>query len=189
VHYAYAFATSISAFSGAAADPGRGVVGKADRAVEPDEEDGHVSITPTGGIMTTRNDYNRQVVEEFRANGGKVGGMWEGTPLLLLTTTGARSGERRITPMGYLPDGDRLLVWASNGGAPTHPDWYHNLVVHPHVTVEVGTQTFDAIAVVTEASERERLWTKAVQCYPILAEHQAKTTRQFPLIALSRRAS
>ncbi len=72
--------------------------------------------------MTTRNDYNRQVVEEFRANGGKVGGMWEGTPLLLLTTTGARSGERRITPMGYLPDGDRLLVWASNGGAPTHPD-------------------------------------------------------------------
>jgi deazaflavin-dependent oxidoreductase (nitroreductase family) len=139
--------------------------------------------------MTTRNDYNRQVVEEFRANGGKVGGMWEGTPLLLLTTTGARSGERRITPMGYLPDGDRLLVWASNGGAPTHPDWYHNLVAHPQVTVEVGTQTFDAIAVVTEERERERLWTKAVQCYPILAEHQAKTRRQFPLIALSRRAS
>ena len=139
--------------------------------------------------MTTRNDYNRQVVEEFRANGGKVGGMWEGTPLLLLTTRGAKSGERRITPMGYLPDGDRLIVWASNGGAPTHPDWYHNLVAHPEVTVEVGTETFDAIAVVTEDAERDRLWTKAVERYPILAEHQAKTTRQIPVIALSRRES
>jgi len=113
--------------------------------------------------MTTRNDYNRQVIEEFRANGGKVGGVWEGTPLLLLTTTGAKSGERRITPMGYIPDGDRLIVTASNGGAPTRPDWYHNLVAHPEVTVEVGTETFDAIAVVTEDSERDRLWTKEVE--------------------------
>lgn len=74
------------------------------------------------------NDYNRRLIEEFRAHGGKAGGMWEGTPLLLLTTTGARSGERRTTPMGYLPDGDRLIVWASNGGSPTHPGWYHNLL-------------------------------------------------------------
>ncbi len=139
--------------------------------------------------MTNRNDYNLQVIEEFRANGGKVSGPYEHTPLLLLTTTGAKSGERRITPMGYLPDGDRLLVFASYGGAPTHPDWYHNLVAHPEVTVEVGTETFDAIAVVTEDSERDRLWTKAVEWYPFLAETQAKTTRQIPVIALSRRES
>ena len=139
--------------------------------------------------MTNRNDSNRQVIEEFRANGGKVGGPWEHSPLLLLTTTGAKSGERRITPMGYLPDGDRLIVIASNGGAPTHPDWYHNLVAHPQVTVEVGTETFDAIAVVTEDSERDRLWTKAVEWYPSLAEYQAKTTSQIPVIALSRRES
>ena len=139
--------------------------------------------------MTNRNDYNRQVIEEFRANGGKVSGPFEHTPLLLLTTTGAKSGEHRITPMEYIPDGDRLLVFASYGGAPTHPDWYHNLVAHPEVTVEVGTETFDAIAVVTEDSERDRLWTKAVEWDPFLAEHQAKTTRQFPVIALSRRES
>jgi deazaflavin-dependent oxidoreductase (nitroreductase family) len=135
------------------------------------------------------NDYNRRLIEEFRAHGGKAGGMWEGTPLLLLTTTGARSGERRTTPMGYLPDGDRLIVWASNGGSPTHPGWYHNLLAHPHVTVEVGTETFDAIAVVTVDAERDRLWARGVAVYPSLAEHQAKTTRQIPVIALSRHAS
>jgi deazaflavin-dependent oxidoreductase (nitroreductase family) len=135
------------------------------------------------------NDYNRRLIEEFRANGGKVGGMWEGTPLLLLTTIGAKSGQRRMTPMGYMPEGDRLIVFASSGGAPTHPDWYHNLVAHPQVTVEVGTETFDAIAVVAEDEERDRLWTKGVALYPSLAEHQAKTTRQIPVIALSRRES
>ena len=139
--------------------------------------------------MTTRTDYNCQVIEEFRANGGKVSGPFEHTPLLLLTTTGAKSGERRITPMGYIHDGDRLIVIASNGGAPTHPDWYHNLLAHPQVTVEVGTETVDAIAVVTKDSERDRLWTKAVEWYPHLAEYQAKTTHQIPVIALSRRAS
>jgi len=139
--------------------------------------------------MTNPDDYNRQVIEEFRANGGKVGGPWEHTPLLLLTTTGAKSGERRITPMGYMPDGDRLIVFASAGGAPTHPGWYHNLLAHPEVTVEVGTETFDALAAVTEDSQRDRLWTKGVKLYPSLAEHQAKTTRQTPVIALSRRES
>ena len=137
--------------------------------------------------MTTPTDYNRQAIEEFRANLGKVGGMWEDTPLLLLTTTGAKSGERRTTPMGYMPDGDRLIVFASAGGAPTHPGWYHNLLAHPEVTVEVGTETFDAIAAVTKDAERNRLWTKGVALYPSLAEHQAKTTRRTPVIALSRR--
>ena len=135
------------------------------------------------------NDYNRHVIEEFRANGGKVGGEWEDIPLLLLTTTGAKSGERRTTPMAYLPNGDRLFVWAANGGSPTHPHWYHNLVAHPHVTVEVGTETFEAIAVATEDVERDRLWTQGVALYPQLAEAQAKTTRQVPVIALSRQAS
>ena len=135
------------------------------------------------------NDYNRRLIEEFRAHGGKVGGMWEGTPLLLLTTAGARSGERRTTPMAYLPDGDRLIVWASNGGSPRNPDWYHNLLAHPQVTVEVGTETFYAIAVVTADAERDRLWARGVAVYPSLAEHQAKTTCQIPVIALSRHAS
>ena len=132
------------------------------------------------------NDYNRHLIEEFRANGGKVSGQFEHTPLLLLTTIGAKSGQCRTTPLGYMPEGDRLIVIASSGGAPTHPDWYHNLVAHPQVTVEVGTETFDAIAVVAEDEERDRLWTKGVALYPSLAEHQAKTTRQFPVIALSR---
>ena len=132
------------------------------------------------------NDYNRRLIEEFRANGGKVSGQFEHTLLLLLTTIGAKSGLRRTTPLGYMPEGDRLIVFASSGGAPTHPDWYHNLVAHPQVTVEVGTETFDAIAVVAEDEERDRLWTKGVALYPGLAEHQAKTTRHIPVIALSR---
>jgi deazaflavin-dependent oxidoreductase (nitroreductase family) len=137
--------------------------------------------------MTIPDNYNRQVIEEFRANEGKVGGVWEDTPLLMLTTTGAKSGERRITPMAYMPDGSRLIVFASAGGAPTHPGWYHNLLANPEVTVEVGAETFAAIAAVTEGSERDRLWVKAVELYSSLAEHQAKTTRQIPVIALSRR--
>ena len=137
--------------------------------------------------MTDRNDYNRQLIEEFRANRNKAGGPFEGRHLLLLTTTGARSGERRTTPMMYIPDGDRLLVIASNIGAPKHPDWYHNLVAHPEVTIEVGADTLDAIAVVTEGEERHQLWNRIVELYPFFAEHQAKTTRQIPVIALSRR--
>jgi deazaflavin-dependent oxidoreductase (nitroreductase family) len=98
--------------------------------------------------MADRNDWNRQTIEAFRANEGKVGGMWEGRPLLLLTTTGAKSGQRRTNPMMYLRDGDRLLVFASKGGAPSSPDWYHNLVVHPEVTVEVDNETYKATATV-----------------------------------------
>ena len=139
--------------------------------------------------MADKNDWNSQMIEQFRANEGKVGGMWEGRPLLLLTTTGAKSGQRHTTPTMYLRDGDRLLIFASKRGAPTHPDWYHNLLAHPQVTVEVGTETFDAIAVVTEDAERDRLWTKGVALYPFLAVHQAKTTRQVPVIALSRQES
>ena len=131
-------------------------------------------------------EQNRQLIEEFRAKRNQVGGPFEKRPLLLLTTTGAKSGKHRTTPMMYIPDGERLLVVASNAGAPLHPDWYRNLVAHPHVTVEVGTETFDAVAVVTEREERQRLWTRIVELYPFFAEHQAKITRQIPVIVLSR---
>ena len=108
-------------------------------------------------------------------------------PLLLLTTTGAKSGQLRTKPMMYIPDGDRLLVIASNAGAPTHPDWYRNLVAYPAVTVEVGNEIFEAIAIVTEGTERQRLWTRVVELYPFFADHQAKVTRQIPVIVLERR--
>ena len=139
--------------------------------------------------MIDRNDHNRRLIEEFRANRGKIGGPFDGRPLLLLTTTGARSGQPRTTPMMYIPDGDRLLVIASNLGSPTHPDWYYNLVAHPEVTVEVGIETFAATAVVTEGEERHRLWTRIVELYPFFVDHQAKTTREIPVIALERRES
>lgn len=137
--------------------------------------------------MADRNDWNRQTIEAFHANGGKVGGIWEGRPLLLLTTTGAKSGQRRTNPVMYLRDGDRLLVFASKAGAPSSPDWYHNLVVHPEVTVEVGNETYEATATVLSGQERDRLYAKQAQLYPQFAEYQAKTTRQIPVIALERR--
>ena len=137
--------------------------------------------------MTEQQDYNQSLIEEFRASRQAGGAPMAGRPLLLLTTTGAKSGQRRTTPMMSLHDGDRLLVIASNAGAPTHPDWYHNLVAHPQVTVEVGADTFDATAVVLEGAERARIWSDIVARYPFFADHQAKITRQIPVIALIRR--
>ncbi|HET7639433.1 MAG TPA: nitroreductase family deazaflavin-dependent oxidoreductase [Ktedonobacteraceae bacterium] len=137
--------------------------------------------------MTDQNAYNRQLIEEFRAHRGKSGGPMEGRPLLLLTTTGAKSGQLRTTPVMYIPDGDHLLVIASNAGAATHPDWYRNLLSHPEVTVEVGNETFKAIAAVTEGSERQRLWTRVVELYPFFVDHESKTTRQIPVIVLRRK--
>jgi deazaflavin-dependent oxidoreductase (nitroreductase family) len=139
--------------------------------------------------MADMNDWNRGIIEEFRANGGQVGGMWEGRPLLLLTTTGAKSGQRRTIPTMYLRDGDRLLVFASKGGAPTNPDWYHNLVAHPEVTVEVGNETYPAIATVPSGEERDRLYAKQAQLYPQFGAYQEKTTRKIPVVALERRKS
>jgi deazaflavin-dependent oxidoreductase (nitroreductase family) len=133
------------------------------------------------------NAWNRQIMEEFHAQGGKVGGPFEGVPLLLLTTTGARSGKRRTSPVGYMPDGDRLIIFATRGGLPTNPDWYYNLVAHPEVTVEVGTETFDVTAVVLTGEERDQLYARQVEHAPVFAEYQAKTTRKIPVIALHRR--
>ena len=129
-------------------------------------------------------DYNRQVIEEFRANGGKVGGQLANSPLLLLTTTGAKTGQERVAPLGYARDGDRYVVLASMLGAPKHPDWYRNLVAHPDVTVEVGTERFAARATTAEGAERERLVAYLATAMPFLADHQARTTRQIPIVLL-----
>jgi deazaflavin-dependent oxidoreductase (nitroreductase family) len=131
--------------------------------------------------------YNQQLIEEFRASRSKDDTPLDGRPLLLLTTTGARTGQRRTTPMMFMRMDERLLVIASNAGAPAHPDWYRNLVAHPHVTVEVGAETFEATAVALEGAERQRLWNRIVELHPFFAEHQAKVARQIPVIALERR--
>lgn len=138
--------------------------------------------------MPDQNDYNRQLIADFRANRSKPDNPFANRPLLLLTTIGAKSGQPRTTPMMYIPDGNRLLVIASNAGAERHPDWYHNLVVHPEVTVEVKTETYKATATVAEEEERQRLWAKVVAAAPFFTEHQAKITRQIPVIVLERQA-
>lgn len=136
--------------------------------------------------MAEPNDWNCKIIEEFHANKGKVGGPFEGAPLLLLTTTGAKSGQQRTTPLVYMPDGDRMLIFASKAGAPTNPDWYHNLVAHPQVTVEVGTETLNVTAVVITGEERDRLYAKQAAINPGFAEYETKTTRKIPVIALER---
>ncbi len=138
--------------------------------------------------MPDVNDWNTRIIEEFRGNEGKVGGQFEGAPLLLLTTIGRRSGASRTNPMMYLDDTDRLLVFASKGGAPTDPDWYRNLVAQPEVTVEVGTETFPARAVVVEGEERDRIFAEQARRYPGFAEYQEKTDRIIPVVALFRQA-
>ncbi|MFH8617523.1 nitroreductase/quinone reductase family protein [Streptomyces sp. NPDC017979] len=131
------------------------------------------------------NDFNQQVIEEFRANAGKVGGPFEGSRLLLLTTTGARSGTRHTTPVAYLPDGgERVLVIASAGGAPRHPAWYHNLLANPQVTVEDGVFTYEAEATVLTGEERDRAFARAVETSDGWAAYQAKTDRVIPVVAL-----
>ena len=136
--------------------------------------------------MSKSNDWNTGIIAEFRANGGKVGGQFAGTPLLLLHTTGAKSGQRRVNPVAYTPDGDRLVVIASKGGAPTNPDWYYNLVANPLVTVEVGGEQFQADATVTAEPERTRLYNQMAKAMPGFAEYQRKTTREIPLVLLRR---
>ncbi|WP_199432851.1 nitroreductase/quinone reductase family protein [Qaidamihabitans albus] len=131
-------------------------------------------------------DFNQQIIEEFRANRGHVGGPFEGARLLLLTTTGARTGAQRTVPLGYLHDGGgRLLVIASAAGAPHHPAWYHNVLADPQVTVETGVFTFRAGAVVLEGEERDRVFARAAEADPGWADYQARTTRTIPVVALN----
>lgn len=134
------------------------------------------------------NDWNSQVIAEFRTNGGKVK-QFGRQPLLLLHTKGAKSGQERINPLAYLADGDRLLIFASRAGSPNNPDWYYNLIAHPDVTVEVGTEKFGVTASVVEGEERDRLYAKQSSVNPAFAEYQQKTTRKIPVIALARKFS
>ena len=127
-------------------------------------------------------EVNRQIVEEYRASGGRIERLGGTSRMLLLTTVGARTGRPRTTPMMFMRDGDRVVVYASNVGAPRHPAWYHNLLAHPEVSVELGTERFGAVARVTSGEERERLW----HLFPF-PEHQDKTSRLIPVVALERR--
>ncbi|GAA5008243.1 nitroreductase/quinone reductase family protein [Streptomyces siamensis] len=131
------------------------------------------------------NEFNQRIVEEFRAGGGRVGGPFEKARLLLLTTTGVRTGAPHTTPLGYYPDGgEQVLVIASAGGAPRHPDWYRNLLARPRVTVEDGVFVYEAKAHVLERPERDRVFARAVEADPGWAEYQAKTDRVIPVVAL-----
>lgn len=133
--------------------------------------------------MSGPGNYNQTVIERFRANGGEVGGP---NSLILLTTTGARTGQPRTAPIAYSTDGDRLVILASKGGAPTNPDWYHNLVANPIVTVELGTERFQARASVATGQERERLFAQHAALMPGFAKYQENTTRQIPVVILER---
>ena len=134
--------------------------------------------------MSDANDWNAKIIEEFRANEGRVGGQFEGAPLLLLHSVGARSGEERINPMMYQAVGDAYATFASKGGAPSNPDWYHNLVANPEATIEVGTHTVRVRARITEAVERDMIWETQKERYPGFAEYEANTTRQIPVFIL-----
>jgi deazaflavin-dependent oxidoreductase (nitroreductase family) len=138
--------------------------------------------------MANPGDYNQQIIDEFRASDGKVGGPFEEMRLLLLHTTGARSGQERVSPLAYRRDGDKLLVFGTRGGAPKHPAWYHNVRANPRVTVEVGNERFDANARVADADERDRLWDEAKQEIGSFADYETKTKRQIPVIVLERAA-
>ncbi len=134
--------------------------------------------------MHDYNSWNREVIEEFRANGGSAGGRLEGLPLLLLYNVGAKSGTLRINPLAYQAVEDSYAVFSSKGGSPTNPDWYHNLLANPEVTVEIGTETSKVRARVTEGEERERIWSKQKEDFPQFADYETKTSRQIPVILL-----
>src|SRR5579875_2854409 len=122
-------------------------------------------------MASSMRDWNNKIIEEFRANEGKVGGQFEGAPVLLLHTTGAKSGQERVNPMMYLELDGRLFVFASKAGAPTHPDWYHNLVANPRVTVELGTETFEADASPLQGDERTEVYDEQARRYPGFREY------------------
>jgi deazaflavin-dependent oxidoreductase (nitroreductase family) len=136
--------------------------------------------------MAERNDFNQSIIEEFRANAGKVGGPFEGAPLLLLHTIGAKTGRPRVNPVAYQAVGEGFAVFGSKAGAPTNPDWYYNLRVNPETTVEVGTDTLPVRARVAEGEERDRIWEKQKNVMPGFAGYETKTARQIPVVILER---
>ena len=129
-------------------------------------------------------NWNSKIIEEFRANDGRVGGAFEGAPLLLLHTVGAKTGQHRVNPVMYQPVAGGYAVFASKGGAPVHPDWYYNLLAHPRVTAEIGTSSVELVARVAQDEERERIWTAQKAAYPGFADYERKTARQIPVIIL-----
>jgi deazaflavin-dependent oxidoreductase (nitroreductase family) len=134
-------------------------------------------------------DFNARIIDEFRANEGRVGDPFEGTPLLLLHHTGARSGESRINPLAYLPDDGRYVVFASRGGAPMNPGWYHNLKAHPNATIEVGTDTIEVLAGEAGGEERERLFRTQAERAPQFADYERQTERTIPVMVLTPRTA
>ena len=133
-----------------------------------------------------RSNWNQTIIKEFRTNAGKVGGYFEGTPMILIHHIGARSGTERVNPLAYLPDGDDMVIAASKGGAPTNPDWYHNLKAHPLIDVEVGTERFRVEATEVTGAERDALWRRLVEMRPGFGEYETKTTRVIPMFRLTR---
>ena len=134
----------------------------------------------------SRSDYNAQTIAEFRRTHGKVGGPFEGAPLLLLHTVGRKSGKPRINPMMYLKDGERFVVFASKGGADTNPDWYYNLMAHPDVKAEVGDETIDVHAEEVKGGEHDVLYGRQAKLYPRFADYQRATKRIIPVVALTK---
>jgi deazaflavin-dependent oxidoreductase (nitroreductase family) len=132
------------------------------------------------------NDWNQQIIAEFRANGGKVGGPFEGAPMVLITHTGAKSGIERTTPLMAQVRGEDLVIFASKAGAPDNPDWYHNLVANPTVTVEHGAESFTATARVADGDERDALWTAQKEAWPQFQGYEDATTRTIPVVVLER---
>jgi len=132
------------------------------------------------------NDWNAKIIDEFRSNQGRVGGRFQGAPVLLLTTQGAKTGQTRVNPVMYLDEDGVTYIFASFAGRATNPAWYHNLVAHPQVTVEIGTETFDATARVITGADRDRIYARQAELYPGFAEYQEKTSRVIPVVALDR---
>jgi len=138
--------------------------------------------------MAKNYDYNAEVIADFRSSKGKPGGRFEGRPILLITTTGAKSGKKRTNPLMYLEDGDRCVVFASKGGGPTNPDWYHNIVAKPSVTLAVGTETFQATATFATGAERDALFARQVAAFPVFGEYDQKAPRTIPVVVFRRQS-
>lgn len=134
------------------------------------------------------NSRNQPIIDEFHANGGKVSGPFDNIPLLLLTSIGAKSGQPRVMPLAYVTDNDRIIIVASKGGAPTNPDWYYNIVANPLVTVEIGSENFQAQATIAAEEERQRLYAQMVEKNPGFADYAKKTSRLIPVIILEKTA-
>jgi len=139
--------------------------------------------------MSSFGDYNSRMIAEFRRTHGKVGGDFEGSPLLLLHTIGRVTGRERVNPVMYLKDGERYLIFASKGGADTNPDWYHNLKAHPNVHVELGDETIEVRAEEVFGAEHDALYARQASLYPTFADYQRRTKRVIPVIALTRRSA